>query len=119
MNSNMEYRYDIEQFEWNPITKEFSGYMEDLHYSQFIEPWPNQAKQFFIVNHRTRDFRRFRLIRDNNIEYVFESEDGIQCRIIKNKKKETRIQKLKSIIAYNYNNGYLLWLKQLVDSITF
>jgi hypothetical protein len=59
------------------------------------EAFPNMKKQFFIVNTDTGGFRRFRFVEeitnwliDENertkyemIDWVFESEDGIKCKI--------------------------------------
>jgi len=45
--------------------------------------------EFFIYNYNTNGFRRFRFVKEikgdiggfNYTEWVFESEDGIECRI--------------------------------------
>ena len=90
----MEYHYNIEQFNWNKDINTF--YAEAAHLvcmmrdgSIHPEAFPNQKTQFFIDNNRTNEFRRFRYLRDITgeiggirfTEWVFESEDGIQCRI--------------------------------------
>jgi len=46
-------------------------------------PFPNQCQQFFIHNKITRNFRRFGLVYQNEIEFVFKSEDKILCLINK------------------------------------
>lgn len=90
----MEYHYNIEQFNWNKDTNTFYGeapylvcMMEDG--SIHSEAFPNQKTQFFIDNNRTNGFRRFRYLKDITgdiggirfTEWLFESEDSIQCRI--------------------------------------
>jgi hypothetical protein len=90
----MDYRYHIRQFVWNKDTNSF--YAEAPHLESVMpdgnihpEAFPNQKKQFFIDNPKTGGFRRFRYVRDivGNIgeqtftEWLFQSEDGIECRI--------------------------------------
>jgi len=90
----MEYRYHIRQFVWNKDTNSFYGQapflecvMPDGNYHP--EAFPNMKGQFIIDNPKTGGFRRFRYVRDivGNIgeieftEWLFESEDGIECRI--------------------------------------
>ncbi len=93
----MEYRYDVTQFSWNKDTNSFYGDAPHLvHFNSdgSIHPYafPNQKNQFFIDNHTTGGFRRFRFLKevvnsfeDMNgewyeiIEWVFKSEDGIKC----------------------------------------
>jgi hypothetical protein len=92
--SNMEYHYNIEQFNWNKDINTF--YAEAAHLvcmmgdgSIHPEAFPNQKGQFFIDNNRTNEFRRFRFIKAitseiggiRYTEWVFQSEDGIECRI--------------------------------------
>jgi len=67
----MEYRYHIRQFVWNKDTNSFYG----------------QAP--FLDNPKTGGFRRFKFVKEitSNIgemqftEWLFESEDKIECRI--------------------------------------
>ncbi len=94
----MEYRYDVSQFVWNKESNSFYGdapHLECLLSDGNIhsEAFPNQKQQFFIDNHKTGAFRRFRFVKettnwvtdlDNDIHYElvnweFESEDGIKC----------------------------------------
>lgn len=82
----MEYRYDILQFHWNKDTNTFyaeAPHLECLMPDGNIHPeaFPNQKGQFFIDNNQTGGFRRFRFISEIASEWLFESEDGIQCRI--------------------------------------
>ncbi len=90
----MEYRYDIRQFNWNKDTNSFyagAPYLECMMSDGTIHPnaFPNMKKQFFIDNPKTGGFRRFRFVKDivGNIagqsftEWLFESEDKIECRI--------------------------------------
>jgi hypothetical protein len=92
--SNMEYHYNIEQFNWNKDTNTFYG---DAPHLVCIMPdggihpeaFPNQKGQFFIDNTKTGGFRRFRFRKElkggmgNEVftEWIFESEDEIECRI--------------------------------------
>jgi hypothetical protein len=90
----MEYRYDVTQFSWNKDTNSFYGDAPHLvHFNPdgSIHPYafPNMKEQFFIDNHKTGGFRRFRFVREITaefdgiefIEWLYESEDGIECRI--------------------------------------
>lgn len=90
----MEYRYDIHQFVWNKDTNSF--YAEAYHLDCLLpdgtfhrEAFPNQKQQFYIDNSKTGGFRRFRFLKEiksdiggiGYTEWLFESEDGIECRI--------------------------------------
>jgi hypothetical protein len=96
----MEYRYDVTQFIWDKETNSFYGdapHLECIMPDGNIHPeaFPNMKGQFFIDNSKTGGFRRFRFVKettsevmdiDNEFNYsvtnwLFESEDGIQCRI--------------------------------------
>jgi hypothetical protein len=92
--SNMEYHYNIEQFNWNKDINTF--YAEAAHLvcmmgdgSIHPEAFPNQKGQFFIDNTKTGGFRRFIFGKElkggigNKVftEWIFESEDEIECRI--------------------------------------
>jgi hypothetical protein len=90
----MEFKYDINQFNWNKDTNCFYADAWDLVANMpdgtiHPEAFPNMKKEFFIHNYKTNGFRRFRYVRDivGNIggfpffEWLFESEDGIECRI--------------------------------------
>jgi hypothetical protein len=93
-SNTMEYRYHISQFNWNKSTNAF--YAEAPHLDCIMpdgnihpEAFPNQKGQFFIDNTKTGEFRRFRYVRDivgeiggiSYTEWLFESEDSIECRI--------------------------------------
>lgn len=93
-SNNMEYHYHISQFNWNKDTNTF--YAEAPHLDCIMpdgnihpEAFPNQKGQFFIDNTKSGGFRRFRYLRDITgeiggirfTEWLFESEDGIECRI--------------------------------------
>jgi hypothetical protein len=79
--------YDIYSFWWNGRTKTFVGEepmlypVNDVGYYKI--PFPNQRKQFFIKNPKTSGFRRFRFKTETETSWIFESEDGIYCKIIK------------------------------------
>jgi hypothetical protein len=96
----MEYKYHIDQFFWNKDENTFfaEACFLDCQMSDgniHPEAFPNMKKQFFIVNTDTGGFRRFRFVEeitnwliDENertkyemIDWVFESEDGIKCKI--------------------------------------
>lgn len=90
----MDYRYHIRQFVWNNDMNSFYGeapHLESVMPDGNIHPeaFPNQKGQFFIDNPKTGGFRRFRYVRDivgnisgqNFTEWLFKSEDGIECRI--------------------------------------
>ena len=90
----MEYRYHIRQFVWNNDTNSFYGqapFLECVMPDGNIHPeaFPNMKKQFIIDNPKTGGFRRFRFVKEvtANIgemqftEWLFESEDKIECRI--------------------------------------
>jgi hypothetical protein len=96
----MEYKYHIDQFSWNKDENTFfaEACFLDCQMSDgniHPEAFPNMKKQFFIVNTDTGGFRRFRFVEeitnwliDENertkyemIDWVFESEDGIKCKI--------------------------------------
>ena len=82
----MEYRYDILQFHWSKDVNTFYADAWDLvafmpDGSVHPEAFPNMKKEFFIHNYKTNGFRRFRFINEIASEWLFESEDGIQCRI--------------------------------------
>lgn len=55
-------------------------YLYDNH---FQECFSNGRKQFYITNHRTKGFRRFRLKEEDNAMYIFNSEDNILCFVFK------------------------------------
>ena len=49
--------------------------------------FPNDKKQFYIVNQKTGGFRRFLFVKEVEstetwVEYLFESEDGIKCMVL-------------------------------------
>jgi len=91
----MEYRYHIRQFVWNKDTNSFYAQapflecvMPDGNYHP--EAFPNMKGEFIIDNPKTGGFRRFRFVKENKImdgenylytEWIFESEDGIKCKI--------------------------------------
>jgi hypothetical protein len=89
--------YDINSFRWYKQEGTFYAdawtlYAIDEAHQSLIEPFPSGRSQFIIRNLETDGFRRFTFQRDviideehfNATEWVFESEDGIQCRILIN-----------------------------------
>ena len=75
-----DYTYDIKEFFWSKSTNTFYQdfrvlYSDNGHQYAF----PNGRSQFYIKNHDTGGFRRFRLVEETGVDYIFESEDGIKC----------------------------------------
>jgi hypothetical protein len=96
----MKYTYDISQFKWNATENSFFGaapFLECLLPDGNIHPnaFPNDKGEFFIHNYKTNEFRRFQFVKeitnwliDENehtkyemMEWLFQSEDGINCYI--------------------------------------
>jgi hypothetical protein len=98
----MEYKYHIDQFSWNKNENTFFAEAPFLDCQMpdgniHPEAFPNMKKQFFIVNTDTGGFRRFRFVGEEIIysnnenemgvelylftQWIFESEDGIKCKI--------------------------------------
>ena len=98
----MDYRYHIRQFNWNKDANTFyaeAPYLECVMPGGDIHPeaFPNMKKQFYIDNPKTGGFRRFRFVKEEMMysndenemgvelyqftQWVFESEDGIKCKI--------------------------------------
>lgn len=86
--------YDILQFNWNKDTNCFYADAWDLVANMpdgniHPEAFPTMRGEFFIYNYKTNGFRRFRFLKEitayiggvDFIEWLFESEDGIECRI--------------------------------------
>jgi hypothetical protein len=81
--------YNIHSFNWvkeDNTLYGISGTLWDtLGYYQF--PFPNDRKQFKVVNPDTDGFRVFTFVTsfentEGMLEYEFASEDGIKCRIL-------------------------------------
>jgi hypothetical protein len=99
----MEYRYEIEDFNWNKETNTFYADAWNLMCqlpdgSIHPEVFPNGKKEFYIHNNSTGGFRRFRFLKESTEKFtpmdsdgnyfefelsswLFESEDGIKCSI--------------------------------------
>jgi hypothetical protein len=103
---NTEYTYDINQFSYTRETNTLSAEALNLYTSNQPNqnPFPNGKQQFNIKNHQTGNHRRFRFLREDTEKYtytvtstaseqedipvdwsqqywLYESEDGIQCRV--------------------------------------
>jgi len=65
------------------VCKTLYGNEKDLYVPNFAICFPNGGRQFYIVNQQTNQFRRFRLVLQNDKVYSFKSEDGIHCIIKK------------------------------------
>lgn len=89
--------YDVRYFKWWNKAKSFYAdawtlYAIDEAHKSIAEPFPSGRSQFIIRNLETDGFRRFTFERELIIdeehfsaaEWVFESEDGILCKILIN-----------------------------------
>ena len=83
-----EFWYDIEQFKWNDEVKAFVADEASLWYPGYLMPFPNQGRQFYVENEKTRNFRRFRLATETVDEWIFKSEDEIKC-VVKKEKEQS------------------------------
>ena len=89
----MTYTYDIEHFTWVSELNLFVGIADDLiatltDGSLHPIPFPTHTKQFYIVNYKTKNRRRFRFV-GSEMSYIFHSttlvfvsDDSIACRIL-------------------------------------
>jgi len=97
--------YDISSFVWNSDINAFFAFEENLliipYYSK---PFTNKGKQFFILNKKTNDFRRFRLLKEKKDYYHFLSEDEINCIVYKEKYMKS---KFNSIELLNFEGPVL------------
>lgn len=80
-----EFWYNIEEFKWSKDENQFQAEAVNLRYPGYMMGFPNQGQQFFIINRKSCNFRRFRLKNETPDNWLFESEDTIQCLIKKNK----------------------------------
>lgn len=103
--------YLVEQFDYNKETRTFTQNENKLFTADCETPFPNEGKQFYIKNKGTKDYRRFRLEKQDKEYYYFTSEDGIKCIITKfnvlNKEEvnKKRLELLNETISfYNSNN---------------
>lgn len=72
----MDYTYDINLFDWDKESNTFSVKAKSLYTNEHAHSHPNQRRQFYILNQRTGDRRRFRLSDINEYNLIFKSEDG-------------------------------------------
>jgi hypothetical protein len=73
----MEYTYDINLFDWDKESNTFSVTAKSLYTYEHAHSHPNQRRQFYILNKRTGDRRRFRLSNIYEDILIFKSEDNI------------------------------------------
>lgn len=89
----MTYTYNIKHFEWIKELNLFAGVAGDLYATLTdgsLHPlsFPSHTKQFYIVNHKSKNRKRFRFVSSetsyiNNFQtLIFASEDSLICRII-------------------------------------
>ena len=79
--------YPIQFFTWVKEENTFYGHSHELWHPDYAYNFPNDKKQFYIVNQKTGGFRRFRFVKEVEstetwVEYLFESEDGIKCMVL-------------------------------------
>lgn len=75
------FEYNIKLFQW---CSEINALVTDAIYlwcNGYSYPFPNGKKQFYIKNHTTGGFRRFRYKSENGNDIFFVSEDDIICQI--------------------------------------
>jgi hypothetical protein len=84
--------YDIYDFKWYKSENTFRANANTLydistnHYYQLA--FPNERSKFNIKNNKTNGFRRFLYVKEISISndeiiWIFKSEDGIRCEITK------------------------------------
>ena len=71
--------YPISNFVFNKDLKLLFSEENSLIPINSIKIFPNKGKQFFIINEKTNNYRRFRLNNQNENIFLFESEDNILC----------------------------------------
>jgi len=79
----MKFNYNIGFFSYSKTLKTLYAKETDLHIPNFAIPFPNGPQQFNIINPKTNQFRRFRLVFQDDKIYSFKSEDGFYCNITK------------------------------------
>ena len=99
----MEYTYHIRQFEWSQAENTFYAFAPNLVTTlpdHTIHPYTfaNMKEQFYILNPETGGRQRFRFVKEDTktviideydmeceectyTYWLFESEDGIKCKI--------------------------------------
>jgi hypothetical protein len=80
---NTRFTYHIGFFSYDKPSNTLQGYEKDLYYFDYVQCFPNGRSKFFITNPKTGGFRRFIFHKEFSDKYIFKSEDGILCRIIK------------------------------------
>lgn len=90
-----EFWYNIEQFEYNRENKVLCAEESHLLHYGCVVTFPNQGRQFFVINKNTNNFRRFRLKHDEKEKWIFESEDNIICIVKKELERKVLIEKFK------------------------
>jgi hypothetical protein len=81
----MRIEYDIKDFKWHKDLNILEAREEDLYEvtREYLLPFPNDRKHFFILNGKTNQFRRFRWCRDYDNVSVFSSVGKIYCIVIR------------------------------------
>jgi len=78
--------YNILDFDWDKANNLFTVTESNLYPifdKNYLFCFPSQGKQFFIHNMNTKNSVRFRLQKQNNEYYFYESELSITCKIKK------------------------------------
>lgn len=71
-----KYTYDARQFNYDKETKTFSAVAGKLWDLNYPHAFPSGTSQFNIFNPATKNFRRFRLQKEDIASYTFASEDN-------------------------------------------
>ena len=77
------FEYSIFDFKWDKTSNTFTANESQLHCLGYFASFPNQGRQFYICNPKSKGSRRFRLYGDYADKWIFTSEDGIMAIIHK------------------------------------
>lgn len=106
-----DYYYSVKSFNWVEEDNTFYASENDLWIHSHSQPFPNGREQFYIVNDLTEGFRRFRFKKETvstegNVEWIFESVDGILASILMNEKVEPIETKEGKTVVYKGDAKY-------------
>ena len=80
-NTQMKYTYSILDFD--VVKGSLVAHVTELYDSRYTKCFSNKGKQFFVINNKSNNFRRFRLFKETEMAYLFKSEDNINCLVVK------------------------------------
>lgn len=106
-----DYYYSVKSFNWVEEDNTFYASEKDLFTHSHPEPFPNGREQFYIVNDLTEGFRRFRFKKETvstegNVEWIYESVDGILASILTNQKVKPMESKGEKTMVYEGDAKY-------------